>query len=171
MITLQRRGLGIVAGLLALVAGWGSAAGAQSPAPGFPNVVEALKSSPGCLGVETAQTPGGRRVIFAWFENKQALVDWYHGDTHQKAMRAVFPTMTFDRTPLPDLPADSGPILTIVSVKFAAPRGDGSPPAIASLGIELYGPLPGGVAVGGRFAPDALKVPGLREFPADVIPR
>ena len=36
--------------------------------------------------------------------------------------------------------------------------------AIASIGIELYGPLPGGVAVGGRFAPAAVKVRGLREL-------
>jgi hypothetical protein len=35
---------------------------------------------------------------------------------------------------------------------------------ISSIGIELYGPLPGGVAVGGRFAPEALKVRGLREI-------
>jgi hypothetical protein len=35
---------------------------------------------------------------------------------------------------------------------------------ISSIGIELYGPLPGGVAVGGRFAPEAVKVRGLREI-------
>ena len=35
---------------------------------------------------------------------------------------------------------------------------------IASIGIELYTPLPGGVAVGGRFAPDTVKVRGLREI-------
>jgi len=35
---------------------------------------------------------------------------------------------------------------------------------IVSIGIELYGPLPRGVAVGGRFAPGALKVRGLREI-------
>ena len=35
---------------------------------------------------------------------------------------------------------------------------------VRSIGIELYGPLPGGVAVGGRFAPDAVKVRGLREL-------
>jgi len=67
--------------------------------------------------------------------------------------------------PLPDLPEDVGPILTIVSVKFAdAPEPGKSAPAITSIGIELYGPLPGGVAVGGRFAPDAVKVRGLREI-------
>jgi len=35
---------------------------------------------------------------------------------------------------------------------------------MSSIGIELYGPLPGGIAVGGRFAPDTLKVRGLREM-------
>src|SRR5262247_2076218 len=75
---------------------------AQAPVAGFPNVIEALRATPGCLGVETAQTASGRRVIFAWFESKKTLVDWYYGDVHQKAMKTVFPNTTFDRKPLPD---------------------------------------------------------------------
>ena len=141
-----------------LLLAWSSPALAQPPAARFPDVVGALKETPGCLGVETGQTSSGKRVIFAWFENKKALVDWYHSDAHQKAMKTVFPTLAVDRQPLPDLPEDTGPILTIVSVKF-------SDATISSIGIELYGPLPGGVAVGGRFAPEAIKVRGLREFP------
>ena len=138
---------------------------AQSSPGGFPSVVKALRAAPGCLGVETGQTAGGRRVIFAWFEGKKALLDWYRSDVHQRAMRTVFPNQTFDREPLPDLAEDSGPILTIVSVKFAdAPAPGAAAPAITSIGIELYGPLPGGVAVGGRFASDAIKVKGLREI-------
>ncbi len=138
---------------------------AQNPQGGFPSVVNALRASPGCLGVETGQTASGRRVIFAWFEGKKALVDWYHSDVHQRAMRAAFPNQRFEREPLPDLAEDSGPILTIVSVKFAdAPAPGATAPAITSIGIELYGPLPGGVAVGGRFAPEAIKVRGLREI-------
>jgi hypothetical protein len=137
---------------------------AQSPPGGFPSVVKELRAAPGCLGVETGQTAGGRRVIFAWFDGKKSLVDWYHSDVHQRAMHSVFPNQRFDREPLPDLPEDTGPILTIVSVKFAdAPAPGASAPAITSIGIELYGPLPGGVAVGGRFAPDTVKVRGLRE--------
>src|SRR5204863_3161484 len=102
---------------------------------------------------------------FAWFDGKKALVDWYHGDVHQKAMKTVFPNQAFDRQPLPDLPEDSGPILAIVSVKFAAaPAPEARSRSISSIGIELYGPLPGGLAVGGRFAPEALRVPGLREI-------
>jgi hypothetical protein len=156
--------------LAVLLAGW-SPALAQSPGPRFPDVVGALKTSPGVLGVDTAQTSSGKRVIFAWFEGKKALVDWYHSDAHQQAMKTVFPTLTVDGQPLPDLPDDSGPILTIVSVRFSdAPRTEGTAIPIVSIGIELYGPLPGGVALGGRFAPQALKVKGLRDIPIGGAP-
>lgn len=157
----------VIAGSVALTlfCVWATAAVAQAPLGGFPDVVGALRVTPGCLGVETAQTSSGKRVIFAWFENKKALVGWYHGEVHQKAMKTVFPNQMFDRQPLPDLAEDSGPILAIVSVKFVdtvRPKETSMP--ISSIGIELYGPLPGGVAVGGRFAPNALKVRGLREI-------
>src|SRR5262249_30613872 len=76
---------------------WGTVALAQNPPGGFPNVLAALKAAPGCLGVETGQTASGRRVIFAWFESKKTLVDWYHSDAHQKAMKSVFPNQAFDR--------------------------------------------------------------------------
>jgi len=151
--------------ILALLGAPAAPVHSQGVPGGFPNVVKALREAPGCLGVATGQTAGGRRVIFAWFEGKKALVDWYHSDMHQRAMRTVFPNQRFDREPLPDLDADVGPILTIVSVKFAdAPAPGATAPAITSIGIELYGPLPGGIAVGGRFAPDAIKVRGLREI-------
>ncbi len=138
---------------------------ALAPPADFPNVVNAVRAAPGCLGVETGQTSSGKRVIFAWFESKKALVGWYHSDVHQRAMKAVFPKQNFDREPLPDLAEDNGPILAIVSVKLAdGPRPDGSAIPISSIGIELYAPLPGGVAVGGRFAPGSIKVRGLREI-------
>ena len=150
---------------LTFLCAWSTPALAQAPPAPFPHVVGALRATPDCLGVETAQTSDGKQVIFAWFENKKALVDWYYGDVHQKAMKTVFPNLTFDRQPLPDLAEDSGPILAIVSVKFVdTPRPDATSMPISSIGIELYGPLPGGVAVGGRFAPEALKVRGLREI-------
>jgi hypothetical protein len=124
---------------------------------GFPNVINALRASPGVLGVETGETRSGKRVIFAWLTGKKALIYWYHSDAHQKAMKAVYPRGDFEPYPLQDLPENSGPILAIVSVSFSGQR-------IATIGIELYGPLPGGVAVGGRFAPEALEVRGLRRI-------
>ena len=144
---------------------WLTPALAQAPPGGFASVVSAARAWPGCLGVETGQTSSGKRVIFAWFEDKKALVGWYRSDVHQKAMKTAFPYQTFDREPLSDTPEDTGPILAIVSVKLLdAPRPDTTSLPIATIGIELYTPLPGGVAVGGRFAPETIKVRGLREI-------
>ena len=84
-------------------------------------------------------------------------------------MKRVFPNTTFDRQPLPDLPEDAGTVLAIVSVKFAEATDD-RPRAISSIGIELYAPLPG-VAVGGRFAPETVRVRGLREIPIEAAAR
>jgi hypothetical protein len=36
---------------------------------------------------------------------------------------------------------------------------------VTQIAIELYAPLPGGLAAGGRFAPSTVKVPGLIEVP------
>jgi hypothetical protein len=142
----------------------------QQPLPGQPGfgelLVKAAKASPGCLGIETGRTNSGALVIFAWFENKKALVDWYKSDFHQRAMKGVFPNQTFNREPLPDLPENSGQILALVTLRFADTPAQSavSPLPIKTIGIELYTPLPGGVAVGGRFAPDAVRVPGMRRI-------
>jgi hypothetical protein len=143
--------------------------GQQPPLPGQPGfgelLIKAAKESPGCLGVETGRTTNGTLVIFAWFENKKALVDWYKSDFHQRAMKAAFPNQTINREPLPDVAENSGQILALVTLKLAdTPPTAAAPIPIQRIGIELYTPLPDGVAVGGRFAPKAVRVPGLREF-------
>jgi hypothetical protein len=147
---------------------WGSAwpsAQAQAPQPGFTALLDAARAHPGCLGIDTGQTTSGKRVIFAWFEDKAALVSWYKSEAHQRAMKIAFPNLTFDREPLPDTPDNSGQILAIVSLKLnEAPPPDGARLPIGTIGIELYTPLPGGVAVGGRFAPKSVRVPALREI-------
>ena len=61
------------------------------PPPGFPDLVGALKSTPGCVGVEVARTGSGKQVIFAWFEDKKAVLNWYYSDTHQAVMKQFFP--------------------------------------------------------------------------------
>ena len=141
---------------------------AQGPLPGQREfrklLVEAAQASPGCLGVKLGQTEDGTNVIFAWFENKQALVAWYKSDFHQWAMKTAFPNQDFNREPLPDVPENSGQILALVTLKQADAPLPGSPVPIATIGIELYAPLPDGVAVGGRFAPQSVKHPGMREF-------
>lgn len=77
------------------------AAVAEQPAPGQPGfgelLIKAAKASPGCLGIETGRTTSGTLVIFAWFENKKAIVTWYKSDFHQRAMKSVFPKQNFNR--------------------------------------------------------------------------
>ena len=142
--------------------------------PGFPDLVGALKSTPGCVGVEVARTGSGKQVIFAWFEDKKAALNWYYSDTHQAAMKQFFPQseQPSKRTPLKDVPDDGGAVLAIASLTLAdKPPNDATTLPISQIAIELYRPLPGGIALGGRFAPAAIKVPGLREVPLIGAPK
>src|SRR5215467_14973188 len=84
----------------------------------LPDLVGPLKATPGCLGVETAQTSSGKRVIFAWFEDRKALMRWYSSDLHQQLMKMA---PTPNHPPLQDIPEGTGPILTIASMTPAPP--------------------------------------------------
>ena len=70
--------------------------------------------------------------------------------------------------PLAGIKDDSGPILTIASITIdpAAMKGGDLKNATSQIAIELYAPLPGGLAAGGRFAPSTVRVPGLVEVPS-----
>ena len=143
------------------------------PPAGFPDLVGALKSTPGCVGVEVARTGSGKQVIFAWFENKKAALNWYYSDTHQAAIKQFFPQSDpSKRTPMKDVPDDGEPVMAIASITMAdkAP-GDVTTLPISQIAIELYRPLPGGLALGGRFAPPAIKVPGMRESSLPGAPK
>ncbi len=129
----------------------------KDPGKGFPDLVAALKDSPGCLGVETARTTSGKSVIFAWFEDKKATLRWYYSDTHNEVMKHFFPNAKRDRKPLADVPEDSGPIMAIASVTMNDNPNKDNPSPFKQIAIELYQPLGGGLAIGGRFAPDKLK--------------
>ncbi len=127
---------------------------------GLPDIVTPLKAIPGCLGVETARTDSGKNVIFAWFEDKQAALRWYRSQTHQGAMRAFFPDLEPENEPMSEVPDEVGPILAIASLTFTKePQLDSVALPISQIAIELYTPLAGGLALGGRFAPPGLVVP------------
>ena len=147
-----------------LVAGQPSPAAQPPAAGGLPDLVAALKATPGCLGVETARTSSGKQVIFAWFENKKAVLTWYYSDTH-RSVQKMFAPGSPARTPMAGVPDDGNPVLAIASLTLSgAPPSAGMPP-VSQIAIELYRPLPGGLAAGGRFAPAAMNVPGLVDAP------
>ena len=130
----------------------------------FPDLVGPLKATPGCLGVETARTASGKMVIFAWFEDKKAVLRWYNSALHQQLVKMAGPPDT-SHVPLAGVAEDSGPILAIASLTMAdATASKVLPLPVSQIAIELYQPLPGGVLVGGRFAPNSVKVPGMRDF-------
>jgi len=161
----EARAILVVAALVFSPAMLAGQARPPQPPPGFPDLVGALNATPGCVGVEVARTGSGKQVIFAWFEDKKAALNWYYSDTHQAVMKQFFPQSEGSkRTPMKDVPEDGGPVLAIASITMAdkAP-GEITALPISQIAIELYRPLPGGLALGGRFAPSAIKVPGLRE--------
>jgi quinol monooxygenase YgiN len=135
---------------------------AKAPMGGFPDLVGGLKATPGCLGVETARTAGGKNVIFAWFEDKKAALRWYSSEMHQQVMKLAGPLPENHPAPLAGVAADSGPIMVIASLTMNPAAAKDSPLPVSQIAIELYQPLPGGAFVGGRFAPATVKVPGMR---------
>jgi hypothetical protein len=129
--------------------------------------VEGLRQTDGCLGVETADTASGKNVIFAWFKDKQAVLEWYHSDMHEGVMNKFFPNRS-EREPLASIPDDSGPIMAIASITFGdKAKFKNTPLPISQIAIELYAPVSGGLSMGGRFAPNSLKVKDLNDYSAD----
>src|SRR5436190_12760581 len=128
---------------------------------GFPDLVGPLKATPGCLGVETAKTQSGKLVIFAWFEDKKAALKWYYSDTHQAVIKRFFPGRKLSDHPLAGVPDDGGPVMAVASVTLNEERTKERP--FKQIAIELYKPLRGGLSLGGRFAPDKMKIPAPRE--------
>lgn len=142
------------------------AGAAQQPEGPFPDLVGGLRETEGCLGVESATTDSGKQVIFAWFENKQAVLNWYHSDMHQDVMSRFFPNRA-PREALADIPENSGPIMAIASITFTdKPQLEATPLPISQIAIELYSPVSGGLFLGGKFAPDSLKVKGIKDYSA-----
>jgi hypothetical protein len=136
---------------------------AQAPAQQkLPDLVGALRATPGVLGVDAGQMVSRKQVIFAWFENKQAVLNWFYSDAHQAYMRTITPGAGGGRKPLADIADNGGPILAIASLTMSdKPLVAGVQMPISQIAIELYAPLPGGLTAGGRFAPATVRVPGL----------
>jgi hypothetical protein len=148
-----------------------NAPAAQGAPQRLPDLVGSLKATPGVLGVDAGQMVSRKQVIFAWFENKQAVLNWFYSDAHQTVMRMYTPGASSGRKPLADIADTSGPILAIASLTMAdKAQVAGVQLPISQIAIELYAPLPGGLAVGGRFAPATVKVPGLLDASAAGAP-
>jgi quinol monooxygenase YgiN len=113
--------LAMVCAVSVYQAGHAMAQARGGPPAGWPDLVTGLKETPGCLGVETARTQSGKNVIFAWFEDRAAVIRWYRSDMHRAAMQKFFPNAE-RRPPLETVPDDSGPLMVIASVSRSSPK-------------------------------------------------
>jgi len=148
----------------------GSAQEGGGPAGLSVDLPGALRAIDGCLGVETAKTASGKNVIFAWFENREACLRWYYSDLHQGLMNRFFPAKAERREPLSGVPEDyDGPLMAIASITYTDGQGafEGVDLPISQIAIELYRPMTGGLYLGGRFAPDAMKLPSTEDVEGD----
>lgn len=138
----------------------------EQPRPGadFTMLVQGLKNTPGCLGVEVAQFQSGKLSIMAWFEDKAAALRWYNHPIHQGAQRMFFPddARPADHVPMAHIEDESAPLMVVATLTPNRNPEPGEQP-MQQISIELYHAAPGGLAVGGRLAPDAFTVPHLIE--------
>lgn len=126
-------------------------------------LLKALRESPGCLGVDSGTMESGKEAIFAWFENKKAVLTWYHSPTHQGLAGAMFGGRR-GHEPLAKIAEDSGPLLVIASLTPSdRPRLRGVPMPISQIAIEVYQPMPAGLSINGAFTPAKVPVPGRRD--------
>ncbi|MBX3118437.1 MAG: antibiotic biosynthesis monooxygenase [Fimbriimonadaceae bacterium] len=129
----------------------------------FPDLVSGLKATPGCMQVKTSSFNDGKQfAIYAWFKNKAAVDAWYNSPMHREAMKKFFPNMPGKAHSLTGFKDEKSPLLVVATVTPSdKPTVEGSPLAVSQIAIEIYTPVPGGVAVGGSFGPKEMEVPGL----------
>ncbi len=184
-------GLALAAGVAVLAVGSGfgvsSAARAEAPTPpaapaaaptapggqpagrpggGQPDLgallVQGLKETEGCLGVDAAQFQSGKNTIVAWFENKAAAVRWYHSPVHARLLGGMGANPE-DGEPLEHVTDENTPIMVMASISFGGePAVPGSMLPFSQISIEMYAPLPGGASINGRLAPKSFEVPHHR---------
>ena len=97
-----------------------------------------LEKQPGLLGVHALSSIDhrGMLVILTWWENKQALNDWFYSETHQGII-----SQFYGNRPPPSSAAVANP-----------PAG-----GMGQVGIELFTSLPGGMKFGGGLTPARLE--------------
>ncbi len=64
-----------------------------------------------------------------------------------------------------DVPDDLGPIMVIASITFSDKEHfEATHLPISQIAIELYTPVSGGLFLGSKFAPDAVKVKNMKDY-------
>lgn len=126
-------------------------------------LVQGLKETEGCLGVETAEFASGKIAIIAWFKDVEAAKRWYNHPMHQRMVWMVGGDPSA-REPLQHVEDPKTPVMVIAALTMGGEQTIPGPMPISQISIEMYTPLPGGAMVNGRLAPKEFPVPHFRSL-------
>ena len=129
-------------------------------------LIEGLRETEGCLGVDMGRMMSGKNTIIAWFENKAAVKEWYYGLSHEQLLDDfISADEPLDHEPLAFIEDETTPIMVIVSMTFAE-KGEieSIKLPISQIAVELFAPLPGGLHLGGRLSPESFAVPHMLDL-------
>ncbi|MCC5785335.1 MAG: antibiotic biosynthesis monooxygenase [Phycisphaerales bacterium] len=128
----------------------------------------AIRSVPGCYGVELAQTQSGKSVIMAWFEDKAAVMRWYNHPVHRGVMGRA--AGEGERTPLEHVPDDATNLMVVATITMSdAEHIPGFPMPISQISIETYQSMPTGISLNGRLSPSSMKIPNLEDHTVELV--
>ena len=134
-------------------------------------LLEEIASVEGAYAVKSARVHDGTELIFAWFEDRAAVLRWFEHPYHRKLLRDA--GRPEDGVAAQHFGDDVGPILVLASVAYPAERGSihasmfddpvaGRP---SRFSVEYYVPLAGGAYMVEPFAPPGVqeRISGLRD--------
>lgn len=132
--------------------------GQRNAQQAFGPMIEAIRATPGCLGVEAARLQSGKLAIFAFFKDREAAKAWYYHPAHKQVMRDMMPDAIppEGHEPMADVPPNT-PVLACATITPPA-AGEG----LTQISIELYTPLTGGLLIGEGFAPKGFAAPSTQ---------
>jgi hypothetical protein len=165
-------GAGLAGGTMLASAGQANQPGARQAPPGGGGqpdlgamLIQGLRSTPGCLGADAAQTMSGRNTIIGWFEDKAAAMAWYEHPMHQRMMGGM---ADGDRSepPMAHVPDDIPLMIMATITPSERPEIPGFPGPIKQISIELFTPVPGGAMINGRLSPEGFKVAHMKNYSA-----
>lgn len=131
-------------------------------------LVAGLKGTPGCLDAVAARLTTGQLTIMAWFENRDAAMNWYNSPQHRRLIMGSGVTPSDE--PMAHIDREA-PIMVMATVRLAedgSTIGRGLP--FSEISIELYTPMPGGAMFNGRLTPKGVHVPHMRGADGYQVP-
>jgi len=124
-------------------------------------LMDGLKNTEGCLGVDNAQYASGKLGIIAWFEDVEAAKRWYYSETHKRFMNMAGADPE-EREPMKHIKDPKTPVMVMATITMSEDGTNVGFMPVSQISIEMYTPLPGGAAINGRLSPPEFPIEHFR---------